>query len=214
MQIIDITVPITTRMQTYPGDPGVEIKQWLSMDKGQPANVTDLHFGAHTGTHIDAPAHFIRGGKKLSTLSLNVLVGEAHVVALPDTVLEITVDHIEEFCPPNATRVLFKTRNSEFWSDQTGNFHTDYTYISPDAAHRLVAHGVKLVGIDYLSVERFQPEKYETHEALLENDVVIVEGLDLRGVSSGRYELFCLPLKIEGGSGDGGPARAILRPIE
>ena len=214
MQIIDVTVAITTRMQTYPGDPGVEIKQWISLDKGQPANVTDLHFGTHTGTHIDAPAHFIRGGKKLPSLSLDILVGEAHVVALPDAVYEITATHVEDYCPSDASRVLFKTRNSAFWDDDSGNFHTDYTYMSPEAARRLVARGVKLVGIDYLSVERFQPERYETHEVLLESDVVIVEGLDLRGVSSGRYELFCLPLKIEGGSGDGGPARAILRTIQ
>jgi arylformamidase len=109
--------------------------------------------------------------------------------------------------------VLFKTRNSAFWSESTGEFHTDYTYISAAAARRLVSNGVKLVGIDYLSVERYKPDNFETHETFLGNGVVIIEGLDLREVKSGLYELICLPLKISGGSGDGAPARVILRDV-
>jgi arylformamidase len=214
MQIYDVSVPITEQMTTYPGDPGVNIKQWHSLDKGDSANVTLIDFGAHTGTHVDAPAHFIRGGRKLESLNLNVLLGEAHVVEMPEDVMEIAESHLENRVPGGATRVLFKTRNSAFWSEAHGEFHTNYTYISPGAARRLVANGVLLVGIDYLSVERFESTSFETHETLLSSGVVIIEGLDLRQVTAGVYELICLPLKIAGGSGDGAPARVVLRTLD
>jgi len=211
MQIYDVSVPISPRTPTYPGDPGVEFKPWLSFEKGDPANVTDLRLGAHTGTHIDAPAHFLRNGDKLDTLSLDVLIGEARVIELDPDVYEINENLIESFCPVGPTRVLFKTRNSAFWAEETGEFHTDYTYISPGGARRLVSNGVQLVGIDYLSVERFKSDDFETHQVLLSNNVVIIEGLDLREVEPGIYELFCLPLKLAGGFGDGAPARVVLR---
>lgn len=214
MQIYDVSVPISARMPTYPGDPGVNIKQWLSLDKGDPANVTLIDFGAHTGTHVDAPAHFIRGGRKLESLNLNVLLGEVHVIEMPEDVMEITESHLENNLPSGATRVLFKTRNSAFWSEVNGEFHTNYTYISAAAAQRLVANGVRLVGIDYLSVERFESTSFETHETLLSSGVIIIEGLDLRQVEAGVYELICLPLKIAGGSGDGAPARVVLRTLD
>jgi arylformamidase len=214
MPIFDVSVPISSRTPTYPGDPGIDISQWLSLESGDPANVTALSFGAHTGTHIDAPAHFLPGGEKLSSLSLDTLVGEVRVLELPDDVYEISENHIESYCPAGPTRVLFKTRNSAFWNETDGEFHTDYTYISPGAARRLVANGVRLIGIDYLSVEQYQSTSFETHQILLSNHVIIVEGLDLRGINSGVYELICLPLKITEGSGDGAPARVILRTIE
>jgi arylformamidase len=110
--------------------------------------------------------------------------------------------------------VLFKTRNSAFWSETSNRFRRDFTYIAPDAARVLVRAGVRLVGMDYLSVERFQAERHETHEILLASGIVIVEGLDLREVTSGEYELICLPLKIADGTGDGAPARAILRTLD
>jgi arylformamidase len=113
-----------------------------------------------------------------------------------------------------ATRVLFKTRNSSFWENPDRQFREDFTYIEPDAARLLVERGVRLVGIDYLSVEKFKSTNFETHLALLSHGVVILEGLDLRAVSAGVYELICLPLRIVGGSGDGAPARAVLRTID
>jgi arylformamidase len=213
MKIYDVSVPISTRTPTYPGDPGIEIRQWLSLDKGEPANVTALCFGAHTGTHVDAPAHFIKGGSKVDSLDLDTLLGEAHVIEIAGDVSEITERHIEINCPHGARRILFKTRNSSFWNVEDGQFHTDYTYLSPGAAKRLVANGTQLVGIDYLSVERFHSENFQTHETLLANGVVIIEGLDLRQVAAGTYELICLPLKIAGGSGDGAPARVVLRSL-
>lgn len=214
MHIYDVSVPISARTPTYPGDPDIDIRQWLSVDKGDPANVTALCFGAHTGTHVDAPAHFIKGGGKVESLNLDTLLGEVHVIEIPGDVIEITESHIETKCPKLARRILFKTRNSSFWNVEDGQFHTDYTYLSPDAAKRLVANGTQLVGIDYLSVERFHSAGFETHQTLLSNGVVIIEGLDLRQVAAGVYELICLPLKIAGGSGDGAPARVVLRTLD
>jgi arylformamidase len=214
MKIYDVSVPISARTPTYPGDPGIDISQWLSLDKGDPANVTALYFGAHTGTHIDAPAHFIRDGTPVSLLKLETLVGEVRVIEMPTDVLEITETLIDSYCPAGSTRVLFKTRNSEFWNETNGEFHSDYSYISPGAARRLVANGIQLVGIDYLSVEGFQSENFETHEVLLGNGVIIVEGLDLRDINEGVYELICLPIKVAGGTGDGAPARVILRSYD
>jgi len=211
MRIYDVSVPISARTPIYPGDPGIEIGQWLSLAAGDAANVSVLHFGAHTGTHVDAPAHFIPGAAKLQSMSLEILIGETHLVEIPIDVMALNEDVISAAFPAGAKRVLFKTRNSAFWNEDTGQFRSDYTYISPDGARRLVAEGVRLVGIDYLSVERFRPERHDTHETLLSNGVVIVEGLDLREVPAGTYEMTCLPLKIAEGSGDGAPARTILR---
>ena len=211
MRIYDISVPISAATPTYPGDPGVEIKQWTAIADGDAANVSLLHFGAHTATHVDAPAHFIEGARKVEQLSLDALIGPARVVLIPDEADAITPIHITALDLEGATRVLFKTRNSAFWSNMTTGFRQDFTYIAPDAARALVELGVRLVGIDYLSVEKFQTERHETHEILLSNNIVIIEGLDLREVSAGSYELVCLPLKIAGGTGDGAPARAVLR---
>ncbi len=133
---------------------------------------------------------------------------------MPDDVDAITASHLSAQSIEGATRILFKTRNSAFWSDTASGFRQDFTYLAPDAARALVQSGVRLVGIDYLSVEKFQSERHETHLILLSNDVVIVEGLDLREVAAGDYELICLPLKIAGGTGDGAPARAILRTLD
>ena len=214
MRIYDVSVPISLQTPTYPGDPGIDIRPWLSLERGDPANVTAILFGAHTGTHVDAPAHFIRGGTKVESLSLDTLLGKVQVVELPHDVLEITESHVRESCPVSARRVLFKTRNSGFWNNENGKFHADYTYLSPAAAKLLVTNGIRLVGIDYLSVEQFQADSFLTHETLLAKGVIIIEGLDLRQVTAGVYELICLPLKIAGGSGDGAPARVVLRTLD
>ena len=214
MRIYDVSVPISAAMPVYPGDPGVEIKQWAAIADGDAANVSLLHFGAHTGTHVDAPAHFIEGASKVDAMPLDALVGTARVITMPNEVEAISASHLSAQSIEGATRIIFKTRNSAFWSDTTVGFRQDFTYIAPDAARALVGSGVRLVGMDYLSVEKFQTERHETHEILLSNGVVIVEGLDLREVAAGDYELICLPLKIAGGTGDGAPARAILRTMD
>jgi arylformamidase len=211
MRIYDVSVPISESTPIYPGDPQVKIEQWSALTRGDAANVSMLHLGAHTGTHVDAPAHFIEGGRSVSSMPLDVLVGEARVVEISDDVRAIEEAHLAQHNLNGMKRVLFKTRNSALWANTVEGFRTDFTYITPGAAHALVERGVRLVGMDYLSVEQFKSERHETHMILLSNNVVIVEGLDLREVAAGDYELICLPLWIAGGTGDGAPARAVLR---
>ncbi|MDQ6652432.1 MAG: cyclase family protein [Acidobacteriota bacterium] len=213
MQIYDVSVPLSAATPTYPGDPRIEITEWLTMAKGDAANVSLLHCGVHSGTHVDAPAHFIEGGVKLESLPLQSLIGAAEVVEVPDDVKIINEGFVAANCGQNCQRILFKTRNSNFWNNSEQGFRADYTYIDAGAARLLVESGINLVGIDYLSVEQFQSDKFETHRILLSNHIVILEGLDLREVAAGSYELICLPLKIAGGNGDGAPARTILRTL-
>lgn len=213
MRIYDISVPLSNLTPTFPGDPGIEITSWHSLAKGDSANVSLLHFGAHSGTHIDAPAHFIQGGNRVDELSLETLIGPAQVVEVPLTMKTIDEEFISSLDLGKTGRILFKTRNSSFWNTPGDRFREDYTYLALEAAKVLVQAGAKLVGIDYLSIEQFQSEKYETHLMLLENGITILEGLDLHQITPGPYELICLPLKIGGGSGDGAPARAILRSL-
>lgn len=213
MQIYDVSVPLSAATPTYPSDPGIEIKQWRSLANGDAANVSLINFGLHSGTHVDAPAHFIAGGARVDSLPFESLIGEAEVVEVAGDVRAIDENFVAANCVRGSQRILFKTRNSAFWNDTRAGFRVDYTYIEPDAARRLVDLGIKLVGIDYLSVEQFQSEKFATHHTLLSSGVVILEGLDLREIPGGSYELICLPLKIAGGSGDGAPARVILRRL-
>ena len=211
MPIYDITVPIRPGMPIYEGDPAVEIAAWSALRKGDSANVSVLHFGAHTGTHVDAPAHFIEGARKIDALSLEVLIGPARVVRVPDDVAEIDPKFLKNSDLTAIERVLFHTRNSNFWSE---GFRKDFTHLLPEAAALLVEMGLKLVGTDYLSIEKFHSGDHLTHLTLLSNDVVIVEGLNLSAVPAGDYELICLPLKIADGAGDGAPARVVLRTLK
>ncbi len=213
MRIYDVSVRLSEATPTYPGDPEIEIRSWKSLADGDFANVSLLHMGAHSGTHVDAPAHFIEGAGRVESLSLEALIGEAQVVEVPANILSIEAGFAAAHCQPGRERILFKTRNSSFWSDEHPVFHTDFTHIDLSAAEYLVSQGTKLVGIDYLSIERFKSEVYETHLALLSKGIVILEGLDLREVVAGIYELICLPLRIAGGSGDGSPVRAVLRTL-
>jgi len=209
--IFDVTVPIFNELPTWPSDPAVEISDWRTLTAGDGANVSMLNFGAHTATHVDAPAHFIEGAGKIESLNLEVLIGEAQVVEVPDDRRAIDEEFVLAHCPPGAERILFKTRNSAFWSEPDLHFHEDFTYLDFKAAETLVQRGMKLVGIDYLSIEKFNSPKHPTHLALLSHGVVIVEGLNLSEVPAGRYELICLPLRLRSNLGDGGPARVVLR---
>lgn len=215
MPIYDITVAIAAgQTPTYPGDPGIEIKQWAALSQGDAANVTLLNFGAHTATHIDAPAHFIAGAAKIDALPLDAMIGRARVIEIAASVQAIDARELARHDLSGATRLLFKTRNSGFWAEAESNFREDFAYIEPDGARWLVQSGIRLVGVDYLSVEKFRSERFETHVELLSQNVVIVEGLDLSKVPAGDYELICLPLKIASGTGDGAPARAVLRTLD
>ncbi len=211
MKIYDVTVPISEKTPVYEGDPNVEISVSSSLERGDAANVSRLCLGVHTATHVDAPNHFIAGAKRVHQLDLQKLVGKCTVVEIEKDALEINASHIKDANLQNAERVLFKTRNSDFWNDFEQGFRKDFTYVSNEAAEALIELEIKLVGIDYLSVEKFGSIDFMTHKTLLAKEVIIIEGLDLREVSAGEYELICLPLKLIGGTGDGAPARTILR---
>jgi arylformamidase len=213
MRVYDITVPLSSRTPIYPGDPRFEVQPWKSLENGDAANVSKLLFGAHTGTHVDAPAHFIKAGARLDSLSLEPFIGPARVVALPNEATSISEEFVRSNVDRGTERLLFKTRNSGFWRSESRNFRRDFTYLELDAAKALVEIGVLLVGIDYLSIEQFSAIDHATHLILLSNGLVILEGLDLSEIISGRYELICLPLKIADGHGDGAPARAVLREL-
>lgn len=210
----DVTVPLSNELPTYPGDPGIEISNWRSLAKGDSANVSMVSFGAHTGTHVDAPAHFIEGAGKVENLPLDALIGEAVVVEAPDECRVIDEGFVKANVASGTVRVLFKTRNSAFWNEPEPQFHTDFTYMTVEAATWLRDQGAKLVGIDYLSIEKSKSPGHPTHIALLSRGVVILEGLNLSDVPAGRYELICLPLKLRSELGDGAPARAVLRTLE
>jgi arylformamidase len=206
MKIYDVTVPLTKDIIVYPGDPPVRIERKATLNRdGAKANVSRYAFGSHTGTHIDAPLHFIENGATVDQLPLSLLIGRARVVEV--TAPRIDETALEEFDFTPDARVLFKTRNSYLWSQK--KFVEDYVYITPGAARALVNQGIKVVGIDYLSVEKFGVETFDTHLILLQAGTVIIEGLDLREVEPGDYELICLPLNIK--DGDGAPARVVLR---
>jgi arylformamidase len=213
MPIYDLSVPISGELPTYPSDPGIKIDDWSKLTDGGGANVSSLSFGAHTGTHVDAPAHFIEGAKKVESLDLEVLMGEAQVIEVPRELITIDEDFVARNCAPGAVRVLFKTRNSAFWTTDNTAFRTDFAHIDVDAARWLVGRDVKLVGIDYLSIERFGSPDHAVHRELLSHEVVILEGLNLSEVPAGRYELICLPLRLRTHLGDGAPARAVLRTL-
>jgi arylformamidase len=209
MKIYDVTIAVSEIVPTFPGDPKVKIDVCHSLANGDVANVSQICFGVHTATHVDAPNHFIEGTRRVDELDLYKLIGDCLVVELDENVLAIEPKHVENL--QGVERILFKTRNSNFWNEPEKGFRTDFTYISPEAAKFLVEKEIKLVGIDYLSVEKFGAKSFDTHITLLEKEVVIIEGLDLREVPAGEYEMFCLPLKIVGGTGDGSPARTVLR---
>ena len=214
MPIYDVSVPLSSALPTYPGDPGIQIHDWSKLANGDAANVSALSFGAHTGTHVDAPAHFIEGAKRVESLDVDILIGEAEVVHVPDDLRSIDEEFVAANCPAGSKRILFKTRNSAFWTGDFTEFRTDFTYLDLGAAQTLVKQGVKLVGIDYLSIEKFNSKDHEVHRTLLSKEVIILEGLNLAGVPAGQYELICLPLRLRSHLGDGAPARAVLRTIE
>lgn len=210
MRIYDVTVPITETMPVWPGDPRVRIERTSSMTKGDEANVSRLHLGSHTGTHVDAPYHFVRQGTTVDKLPLEVLIGPAMVVDL-DRVENSEIDVFDlasVHFPRDTTRILLKTRNSFLWEGVQTEFERDYVHLSRKAAEWLVKRGIRLVGVDYLSVEAWNVGEHRVHHTLLGAGVVIVEGLDLSRVPAGPCQLICLPLKVEGG--DGAPARVLV----
>jgi len=206
---IDVSVPLQSGMIHWPDDPPVAIKHMLDMKHGDLCNVSTISMGSHTGTHIDAPRHFLRSGKGIDEMPLETTMGRVRVLEIHDR-KSVTPQELEQHRIQRGERILFKTQNSaRCW--RTDTFITDFVYLSTEAAEWLAQRGVKLVGIDYLSVGGYEKNGVEVHRLLLEAGIWILEGLNLSKVQAGTYELLCLPLKIIGG--DGAPTRAILRPI-
>jgi arylformamidase len=208
MKIYDVTLPISPSMPVWPGDPAVVLEQVSSMDAGAHDNVSRLACGVHTGTHVDAPHHFMNDHRTVESLSLDILVGQARLIQIPEDVTVVSAEVLERAAIPHDTgRLLLKTRNSRLWEAGDLEFFTGFVGISADGAEWLVAHNVKLVGIDYLSVAPYH-QSIPTHRTLLGAGIIIIEGMDLSAVAPGTYTLYCLPLKLVGS--DGAPARAIL----
>ncbi|MHB8059320.1 MAG: cyclase family protein [Gaiellaceae bacterium] len=200
-EIIDISVSLSPSTVSWENESNPVIERVSSIEAGDGYNLSRLVLGTHTGTHVDAPLHFIEGGGSSDEIPLDALIGPALVVDARDVVKEIDAELVERELPAACERVLFSTRNSKLW-DQP-KFESEFVGISPRAAALLVERGVRLVGIDYLSVGA-----PETHRELLSHGVVLLEGLDLRAAAAGRYRLVCLPLRVAGA--DGAPARAVL----
>jgi arylformamidase len=213
MTFIDISVDISENLPIWPGSPPIRFVQNLSLNAGDIANDTALNFSVHTGTHIDAPLHFLSGGISVDQISLDTLIGEAYVASIPKDVDAVTVEILEDLeIPSNTTRLLLKTRNSEIWaSDRVQKFEQNFVALTAEAAKWVVEKDISVIGIDYLSIQRFY-DSPETHQILLGANVVIIEGLNLSKVHHGFYELFCLPLKLKGI--EGAPARVVLQTIE
>jgi len=209
VRIYDITVPIAEGMPLWPGDPAVRLERVKSIKKGDPCNVSSLSMGMHTGTHIDAPFHYLDRGAKIDSVPLETLNGPCRVIEVDAGPL-IERRHLEDAGIRKGGRVLFKTRNSGLWRKGNTGFNEDFVALGLSAAEYLAERGVILAGIDYLSIEAFPAgEGNPVHKELLRNSIVVLEGLDLSAVPAGRYDLVCLPLKISGA--EGAPVRAFLR---
>jgi arylformamidase len=203
----DISVPIRDGMVHWPGDPECQIKRVNRMEDGAVCNLTHISMSAHTGTHMDAPRHFIAEGMTMEQVPLEAIIGRCRVFEL-DCEGQITADDLKKLKLLPRQRVLFKTRNStRSWAKDT--FDEDFVSISADAARYLVELGIMTVGVDYLSIGGFNKDGVETHQIMLGGGIWVIEGLNLAEIKDGYYELICLPLKLEGA--DGAPCRVVLR---
>jgi len=209
-RFIDISVPLRDDLPIWPGSTGIRVSRTLQLERGDIANVSRLDCDVHVGTHIDAPLHFIPNGASVESIPLDLLIGPAEVVHFPDSAY-ISVAELRKLKLPAGTqRLLFHTRNSKFWRELRRDFRKDYVALTADDAQWLVNHGIRVVGIDYLSIQRFE-DSPETHRILLASNVAIIEGLNLADVPPGPYELICMPLRLVGA--EGAPARVALRPL-
>jgi arylformamidase len=207
--LIDISVPLETALPVWPGSEGLKVERLSCFENGNDVNVSKLTCDVHTGTHIETSLHFIPGGDSVTQIPLEILIGDAFVAYLPeiDAVTPVDLEGIE--IPPETKRLLLRTRNSELWKENGGVFRDDYTAITSEAAQWIVDRGIRLFGVDYLSVEQYLTHSTKNHKTLLKGDVCILEGLNLSKVVPGVYELICLPIKLVGA--EGAPARAVLR---
>jgi len=203
----DISLPLDSEIPVWPGDPKAIIEQVSSIEKGDGHNGSRINSSLHWGTHLDAPYHIVETGWTIDQIPLDVLTGPVQVIEIPE-VREIKADHLKNFKIQGCKRLLVKTRNSAFWDESPLKFHQDYSAFTREAAEYLLACGIRLIGIDYLSLDLYSAADLPVHHLLFQQNVIGVEGLDLRHISPGNYHLICLPLKIK--SGDGALVRAIL----
>jgi arylformamidase len=208
MKLIDVTVPLDATLPTYPNNTPFSLEPIKRLARGDSSNVSTLHMSAHSGTHVDAPRHFFDQGPGTEALALDVLVGRARVIEVISR-SGITVEELAAQDFSGDERILIKTPNSRLWG--SAEFHADYVGVTESGARHLVAQGVRLVGVDYLSVETYKTPGAPAHHVLLGAGIIVIEGLNLRDVDPGPYDLYCLPLRIVGS--DGAPARVVLRRV-
>lgn len=206
MKLIDITVPIDSRLATYPGNTPFALDAIKRIANGDSSNVSALRLSAHAGTHVDAPRHFFDDGTGVEALPLEMLCGRTRVVELT-TRRAVTAEDLAGVDLREDVRILLKTHNSRLWGSP--EFHQDFIGVTEGGARFLVDRGVKVLGVDYLSVEQYKAPGAPAHHVLLGAGTIVIEGLNLRDVEPGSYEMFCLPLPVVGA--DGAPARVILR---
>jgi arylformamidase len=205
MKLIDVSVPLDAQLPTYPHNTPFTLEPIKRLANGDSSNVSTLHMSAHTGTHVNAPRHFFDSGAGTEALPLELLIGRARVIEISSR--GIAAEDLAAVDLSDDIRLLIKTRNSRLWGSP--EFHSDYVGVTESGAKHLVEHGIKVVGVDYLSVEQFKSPGGPAHHALLGAGTIVIEGLDLRQVEPGIYEMFCLPLRVVGS--DGAPARVVLR---
>lgn len=207
MKVFDVTLPLRPDIATFNDDePGPALDYHGLMSRGDPYNISSLHIGSHTGTHVDAPHHFIDGAPTIEQIPLDALIGPVHVIEHTGSGHVTSADLDAAGLPHDTKRLLLKTPNARFLDDNS--FHRDFVALAPDAARWIVDRGIMLVGIDYMSIEQYDTKDFNVHITLLEENVVIVEGLDLRAVAPGAYEMVCAPLRVVGA--EGAPARVFL----
>jgi arylformamidase len=208
MQIIDVSLTLSDKLPVWPGDPRVSLERVHKIEDGANANVSRLDLQVHSGTHIDAPVHFLPGEKGVDSIHLQELIGPCFVLEFPEEVGVISRETFSsQYIPAGVTRLLLKTKNSTFWTENDTEFRTDFVGLAEDGACFLVERGIRVVGIDYLSIAPYKQSR-PTHETLLKAGIVIIEGLDLHAVTTGYYSLICLPIKLAGS--DGAPTRVAL----
>jgi arylformamidase len=206
MKLIDVTVPLDASLPVYPGNTPFTLEAIKQISRGDSSNVSTLHMSAHSGTHVDAPRHFFDDKPGAEALPLELMLGRTRVVEISSR-SGIGAEQLAELDLSDDVRILFKTSNSKLWASR--DFHTDYIGVTTSGAEHLIAHGVKVVGVDYLSVEEFKKPGAPAHHVLLGGGAIVIEGLNLRDVEPGVYDMLCLPLRVVGA--DGAPARVVLR---
>ncbi len=211
MALIDISVPLSDDLVVWPSDPSINIERRRFVERDG-ANVSDLCMGLHSGTHLDPPVHFIAGAATSDQFPLDALIGPADVIDLQDVDLITAADLERQGLPQDCRRLILRTRNSQWWAAGDMAFHKDYVALSADAAQWIVDRSIRLVGIDYLSIEPYKLPGHPVHMTLLSSGVIALETINLAHVTPGHYQLYCLPLLIAGG--DGAPARAVLQPMD